>query len=113
MSCRELKKHDLRIIANISGNTPEEYGIMCVKLSEAGVDMIEVNISCPNVEGRRPPVRVVPAMAAEVTAEAKASTVPVMVKLSPMSPTSLRLPGRWRTPAPTPSPDQYPAGDAD
>ena len=45
----ELKGHDLAIIANISGNTPEEYGIMCEKLSEAGVDMIEVNISCPNV----------------------------------------------------------------
>ena len=46
----ELKKHDVKIIANISGNTPEEYGGMCEKLSAAGVDMIEVNISCPNVE---------------------------------------------------------------
>ena len=29
----ELRRHDVKIIANISGNTPEEYGIMCAKLS--------------------------------------------------------------------------------
>ena len=80
----ELKKHDLRIIANISGNTPEEYGIMCERLSEAGVDMIEVNISCPNVKAGGLQYGVVPEMAAEVAKEAKShSTVPVMVKLSP------------------------------
>lgn len=80
----ELKKHDLRIIANISGNTPEAYGIMCERLSEAGVDMIEVNISCPNVKAGGLQYGVVPEMAAEVTREAKAhATVPVMVKLSP------------------------------
>ena len=57
---------------------------MCAKLSEAGVDMIEVNISCPNVKAGGLQYGVVPSMAAEVTAEAKKhSTVPVMVKLSP------------------------------
>ena len=45
-----LRRFDVKVIANISGNTPEEYGEMCEKLSEAGVDMIEVNISCPNVK---------------------------------------------------------------
>ena len=40
-----LKKSGTRIIANISGGTPQEYGEMCEKLSSAGVDMIEVNIS--------------------------------------------------------------------
>ena len=80
----ELKKHDLRIIANISGNTPEEYGIMCERLSEAGVDMIEDNISCPNVKAGGLQYGVVPEMAAEVAREAKNhSSVPVMVKLSP------------------------------
>lgn len=79
-----LKKHDLRIIANISGNTPEEYGIMCEKLSAAGVDMIEVNISCPNVKAGGLAYGTRPELAAEVTEEAKRhSTVPVMVKLSP------------------------------
>ena len=55
----ELRRHDLAVIANISGNTPEEYGVMCEKLSAE--------------------------LAAEVTAVAKAHAgkVPVMVKLSP------------------------------
>ncbi len=79
-----LKEQDLAIIANISGNTPEEYGVMCEKLSRAGVDMIEVNVSCPNVKAGGMQYGVVPEMAAEVTAQAKAhASVPVMVKLSP------------------------------
>jgi len=80
----ELKKHDVKIIANISGNTPEEYGGMCEKLSAAGVDMIEVNISCPNVKAGGLAYGTRPELAAEVTEIAKKnSTVPVMVKLSP------------------------------
>lgn len=80
----ELKKHNLAIIANISGNTPEEYGAMCEKLSAAGVDMIEVNISCPNVKAGGLAYGTRPDLAAEVTAVAKAhASVPVMVKLSP------------------------------
>ncbi|MCD7838116.1 MAG: dihydroorotate dehydrogenase [Clostridiales bacterium] len=80
-----LRQHDLKIIANISGNTPEEYGIMCEKLSDAGVDMIEVNVSCPNVKCGGLQYGTVPEMTAEVTECAKkhAGNVPVMVKLSP------------------------------
>lgn len=80
-----LRQHDLKIIANISGNTPEEYGIMCEKLSDAGVDMIEVNVSCPNVKCGGLQYGTVPEMTAEVTECAKkhAGDVPVMVKLSP------------------------------
>ena len=80
----ELRRHDIAVIANISGNTPEEYGEMCEKLSAAGVDMIEVNISCPNVKAGGLAYGTRPELAAEVTAVAKAhSAVPVMVKLSP------------------------------
>ncbi len=80
----ELKKHQVRVIANISGNTPEEYGEMCAKLSDAGVDMIEVNVSCPNVKAGGLQYGTVPEMTAEVTRVAKAnSKVPVMIKLSP------------------------------
>ena len=79
-----LRQHDVKIIANISGNTPEEYGVMCEKLSEAGVDMIEVNISCPNVKAGGLAYGTRPDLAAEVTREAKKhARVPVMVKLSP------------------------------
>ena len=80
----ELRKYDLAVIANISGNSPEEYGIMCEKLSRAGVDMIEVNISCPNVKAGGLAYGTRPGLAAEVTRVAKEhSSVPVMVKLSP------------------------------
>ena len=80
----ELRKYDLAVIANISGNSPEEYGIMCEKLSRAGVDMIEVNISCPNVKAGGLAYGTRPELAAEVTRVAKEhSSVPVMVKLSP------------------------------
>ena len=57
---------------------------MCEKLSAAGVDMIEVNISCPNVKAGGLAYGTRPELAAEVTEIAKKnSTVPVMVKLSP------------------------------
>ena len=79
-----MRQYDTKIIANISGNTPEEYGIMCEKLSEAGVDMIEVNISCPNVKAGGLAYGTKPELAAEVTEVAKKhASVPVMVKLSP------------------------------
>lgn len=79
-----LRQFDVKVIANISGNTPEEYGVMCEKLTEAGVDMIEVNISCPNVKAGGLAYGTRPELAAEVTAEARGhSGVPVMVKLSP------------------------------
>jgi dihydroorotate dehydrogenase (NAD+) catalytic subunit len=80
-----LREFDTKVIANISGNTPEEYGIMSEKLAEANVDMIEVNISCPNVKAGGLAYGTRPELAAEVTevAKAHAGNVPVMVKLSP------------------------------
>ena len=58
---------------------------MCEKLAGAGVDMIEVNISCPNVKAGGLAYGTRPELAAEVTQMAKshAGKVPVMVKLSP------------------------------
>ncbi|MCD8368147.1 MAG: dihydroorotate dehydrogenase [Clostridiales bacterium] len=81
----ELRKHDVRVICNISGNTLEEYGVMCEKLADAGVDMIEVNVSCPNVKCGGLQYGTVPELTAEVTECAKghAGNVPVIIKLSP------------------------------
>ena len=66
-----LRRFDTKVIANISGNTPEEYGVMCEKLSAAGVDMIEVNISCPNVKAGGLAYGTRPELAAEVTETSK------------------------------------------
>ena len=45
-----LKRQGTVVIANIAGNTPEDYCSMAEKLSETAVDMVELNISCPNVK---------------------------------------------------------------
>jgi len=79
-----LRKHNIVIIANISGNTVEEYAEMTHKLSDAGIDIIEVNVSCPNVKaGGMAFGTSVEGVRAVTGAVMKATTVPVMVKLSP------------------------------
>jgi dihydroorotate dehydrogenase (NAD+) catalytic subunit len=45
-----LRKFDTAIIANASGNTVEEYQSMAEILSDADIDAIELNLSCPNVK---------------------------------------------------------------
>lgn len=45
-----LKKYDTKVIANINGNTIEEYCEIADILSKTSVDSLELNISCPNVK---------------------------------------------------------------
>ena len=45
-----LRQQGTAVIANIAGNTPEDYCAMAERLSDSDVDMIELNISCPNVK---------------------------------------------------------------
>lgn len=73
------------VIANVGGNTVEEYAQLCRQLSECPqVGIIEVNISCPNVHSGGKNFGSDPKSAAAVTAAAKAaSTKPVFLKLSP------------------------------
>lgn len=79
-----LKEQGTKIIANISGNTLEEYAELSEKVSAAGVDLIEVNISCPNVKHGGLAFGTMPESAAAATKAVKEhATVPVMVKLSP------------------------------
>lgn len=78
-----LKEHDVAVIANISGNTAEEYAEMA-KLLGNSVDIIEVNISCPNIHEGGLNFGATERGAALVTqAAAKNASAPVMVKLSP------------------------------
>lgn len=44
------RKFDTKLIANILGNTAQEYVKIAKALDEAGVDGIEINVSCPNVK---------------------------------------------------------------
>ena len=73
------------IIANISGFSVEEYAYNCAKADAcADIDIIEVNVSCPNVHAGGMAFGTDPDSAAAVTKAVKAVThKPVFIKLSP------------------------------
>ena len=79
-----LKKYDTKIIVNVCGHSVEEYVEVSERLSEADVDMLEINISCPNVKEGGIAFGTDPKKAAEVTKAVKnVSKKPVIMKLSP------------------------------
>lgn len=79
-----LEKQDIAIIANIAGGTIEECVELVSKLEGTSVDMIELNISCPNVKQGGAVFGTNKDSAAEITsAVKKATSKPLMVKLSP------------------------------
>ncbi len=79
-----LRRYDTAIIANVSGSTVEEYEGMVEKISDADVDLIEMNISCPNVKCGGMAFGTQPAMVEEVVSAAKRKAKkPLIVKLSP------------------------------
>ena len=73
------------VIANISGFSLEEYERCCARADACeGIDLIEVNISCPNVHNGGMAFGTDPVSAAEVTRRVKAvCRKPVFIKLSP------------------------------
>ena len=79
-----LSGQGTRVIANIAGSTPEEYCEMAEKLSDTAVDMIELNISCPNVkEGGVQFGTSCGSVEAITSAVRRFCRKPLMVKLSP------------------------------
>jgi dihydroorotate dehydrogenase (NAD+) catalytic subunit len=79
-----LKKQDTAVIANIAGSTVEEYCEIAERLSGTDVDIIELNISCPNVKQGGVSFGTSRESVAKVTSEVKKrSAKPVMVKLTP------------------------------
>lgn len=79
-----LKQYDTKIIVNVCGKTTEDYCEVVERLANEDVDMLEINISCPNVKeggiafGQDP--KAVEAITKEVKKYAKQ---PVIMKLSP------------------------------
>lgn len=79
-----LKQQGTVVIANIAGNTVEEYCQMAEKLSATDVDMIELNISCPNVKSGGVQFGTSCESVGNITAEVRRHcTKPLIVKLSP------------------------------
>ena len=79
-----LKSTGTAVIANVAGKTLDDYKKICQKL-DGLVDMVELNISCPNVKSGGMAFGIKPETVAEVTACAKSGLkkTPLMVKLSP------------------------------
>ena len=79
-----LKQQNTVVIANIAGNTVEDYCAMAEKLSETDVDMIELNISCPNVKSGGVQFGTSCESVGQITKEVRAHCrKPLIVKLSP------------------------------
>lgn len=79
-----LKGKGVAVIANVAGSTLEDYGKICAKI-DGLVDMVELNISCPNVHAGGMALGIKPENIEEVTALSKMNLkkTPLMVKLSP------------------------------
>ena len=83
-----LRKLGPAVIANLSGSTIEEYTEGAALLNASSVDMIELNISCPNVKAGGMAFGLDPQAAASVVEPVRraANNKPLMVKLSPNAP---------------------------
>lgn len=79
-----LRSKDAVVIANVAGRTIDDYAGICARL-DGLVDMIELNISCPNVKCGGMAFGIRPESVKEVTRAAKSALkkTPLIVKLSP------------------------------
>ncbi len=79
-----LKQYDTRIIVNVCGHTTEEYLEVVERLADQDVDLLEINISCPNVKEGGIAFGQNPKLVEQITAEIKKKAKqPVIMKLSP------------------------------
>ncbi|PWT27025.1 dihydroorotate dehydrogenase [Butyrivibrio fibrisolvens] len=79
-----LQKYDTRIIVNVCGHSEEEYLNVVDRLSDEKVDMLEINVSCPNVKEGGIAFGTRPDALYNITSEIKKhAKQPVIMKLSP------------------------------
>lgn len=79
-----LKQYDTKIVVNVCGKTREDYIAVVERLSEEPVDLLEINISCPNVKEGGIAFGQDPKAVEEITRAVKAyARQPVIMKLSP------------------------------
>ena len=79
-----LKKYDTKIIVNVCGKTVEDYCAVVERLSDAPVDLLEINVSCPNVKEGGIAFGQKPDALESITREVKRyAAQPVIMKLSP------------------------------
>ncbi len=79
-----LKQYDTKIIANVCGKTKEDYIDVVERLNDTDIDMMEINISCPNVKAGALAFGQDPKVAEDITASIKkVAKKPIIMKLSP------------------------------
>lgn len=79
-----LKQYDTKIIVNVCGHAPEEYLAVVERLADEPIDMMEINISCPNVNAGFLAFGQDPKQVEKLTAEIKKlAKQPVIMKLTP------------------------------
>ena len=79
-----LKKYDTKIIVNVCGHAPEEYLAVVERLADEPIDMMEINISCPNVNANFLAFGQDPRHVEELTKQIKKiAKQPVIMKLTP------------------------------
>lgn len=79
-----LQKYDTKIIVNVCGKTVEDYLEVVERLGDQPVDMLEINVSCPNVKEGAIAFGQKPESLFDITSQIKKKAKqPVIMKLSP------------------------------
>ena len=79
-----LREYDTKIIVNVCGHEPKEYVDVVERLRDEDVDMLEINVSCPNVRAGGITLGTDPKNVESITKEIKdKAKQPVIIKLSP------------------------------
>ncbi len=79
-----LQQYDAKVIVNVCGKTVEDYLEVVERLADAPVDMLEINVSCPNVKEGAIAFGQKAAASYDITSDIKKKAAqPVIMKLSP------------------------------
>lgn len=78
-----LGRTSARVVASIWGRTAADYAAAAGTLADAGLTALEVNVSCPNLEGRGQMFACDPVATAEAVRASTVAGVPVWAKLTP------------------------------
>ena len=78
------QRYKTPLVVSISGNTADEFATLCSEVTVEGVDAIEVNISCPNIEEDGKAFAIRPSSTYDVMCKLREAThLPLWAKLTP------------------------------
>ncbi|TPF96942.1 diguanylate cyclase [Bifidobacterium sp. UTCIF-39] len=90
----KLKKIGANVVANVAGHSDDDYAAVVAKLADSAADMLEINVSCPNVSHGGMSVGTDPVALSKLITRLRAMTdKPMIVKLTP-NVTDIAVPAR-------------------